>query len=236
MKNILFSSILALLVFTSNSCNLFCEKGKGEVEIETRELTEFDEIDIDGQAKVFINQSNTSYVKVEIDSNLLPFIITEISGMKLKIYEKRCLEEITEFKIYIYTPNITKIYVDGSTELRSVGQIKSENIYLKAKGAGNIKLSLDVDELETLAKGSGNIELKGTANKFEINLDGAGSIGAFDLNAKFVDAEVAGAGTCKISVSDKLDGEVSQSGKIYYKGNPKKVSTNVSGSGSIKAK
>ena len=236
MNKLFLSTLIIFSVFYLNSCNLFCEKGSGEVENETRELAEFDEIDIDGQAKIILKQATSSYVKVVIDSNLLPFIITEVSGMKLKIYEDKCLEEITKYKIYIYTPNITKLYVDGSVELKSSGKIKTEKLFIKTKGSGEIKLSLDVDELETVTKGSGNLDLTGTADDFEIDLDGAGSIEAFSLISKNVDAEVSGAGTCKINVSNKFDGEVSGSGKIYYKGNPKKASTDVSGSGSIKAK
>ena len=102
-----------------------------------------DEINIEGQAKVFIKQSASSSVKIKIDSNLLPYIITEVSGTKLKIYEKKCLEEITEYKIYIYTPNITKLYVDGSIELKCIGKIKTEKLFVKAEGSGEIKLNLE---------------------------------------------------------------------------------------------
>ena len=236
MKKILFALLIVSSIFTINSCNLFCEKGGGDVTKEIRELAEFNEIKIDGQAKVFLKQDSETSVKVVIDSNLLAYIITEVSGEKLKIYEDKCLEEITRYKIYISTPNITKLYVDGAIQLKGEGKIETEKLYIKTEGSGDIKLKLDVDELETDTKGSGNLNLKGTANEFNIELKGAGSIEAFGLTSKKVGAEVSGAGTCEIDVRDKFDGEVSGSGKIYYKGNPKKVSTDVSGSGSIKAK
>ena len=236
MKKILFIILIVPFIFTINSCNLFCEKGGGDVTKEIRTLTEFNEIEIDGQAKVFLKQDSETSVKVIIDSNLLAYVITEVSGGKLKIYEDKCLEEITRYKIYISTPNITKLYVDGAIQLKGEGKIKTEKLYIETKGAGDVKLKLDVDELETETKGSGNLNLKGTADDFDIELEGAGSIEAFGLTSKNIEAEVSGAGTCEIDVRDKFDGDVSGSGKIYYKGNPKKVSTDVSGSGSIKAK
>jgi len=156
--------------------------------------------------------------------------------MKLKIYDDKCLEEITKYEIHITIPNLTSLYVDGSVSVRSESLIKSDNLYVKTKGSGDIHIGVDVEDLETVTKGSGNMKLFGRAIDFEIDLDGAGSIDAYGLLAKTVDAQVDGAGTCKINVSEKFYGDVGGSGKIFYKGNPKKVKTDVSGSGSIKAK
>ena len=236
MKNILLTTLIVFSIFFLNSCNLFCEKGKGDVTKETRELSEFNEIEIDGQAKVFLKQAKTTSVKVVIDSNLLSYVISEVSGNTLKIYEDKCLEEITRYKIYISTPKITKLYVTGAIQLKSEGKIEAKKLHIVTKGSGNVKLKLDVDELETDTKGSGNLNLRGAADNFDIELDGAGSIDAFDLTSKNIEAEVSGAGTCKINVRDKFDGEVNGSGKIIYKGNPKKVNTDIAGSGSIQAK
>jgi len=236
MKKILFIALIIFSIFTISSCNLFCEKGGGDVTKEVRELAKFDKIEIVGQAKVFLKQAKTTSVKVVIDSNLLAYVITEVSGNQLKIYEDKCLEEITRYKIFISTPNITKLYIDGAIQLKGEGKISTKKLQIITKGSGDIKLKLDVDELETETKGSGNLNLKGTADEFEIELKGAGSIDAYGLTSKNVDAEVSGAGTCKIDVRDKFEGSVSGSGKIYYKGNPKKVDTDVSDSGSIEAK
>jgi len=229
-------SFISFTIIVLTSCNIFCEKGTGNPILVVREVMEFDEIDIDGQARVFLEQGTEAKVEVEIDSNLLEFVKTEVSGMKLKIYDDKCLEEITKYEIHITIPNLTSLYVDGSVSVRSESLIKSDNLYVKTKGSGDIHIGVDVEDLETVTKGSGNMKLFGRAIDFEIDLDGAGSIDAYGLLAKTVDAQVDGAGTCKINVSEKFYGDVGGSGKIFYKGNPKKVKTDVSGSGSIKAK
>ncbi len=229
-------SLVGLLVTALSSCNMFCEKGTGNPTSVVRELMEFDEIDIDGQAQVFLEQGTELKVEVETDSNLLEFVKTEVSGMKLKIYDDKCLEELTIYEIRITVPNLSSLYVDGSASVISQGLIKSDNLYIKVKGTGDIELGVDTEDLETITKGSGNLKLTGRTVDFEIDLDGAGSIDAFGLLAKTVDADVEGAGTCKINATEKFYGNVGGSGKIFYKGNPKKVKTDVSGSGSIKAK
>ena len=235
-KSFFYLLFIPLTITFLNSCNIFCEKGTGKPYVAVREVMEFDEIDIDGQATVFLEQGKEVKVEVEIDSNLLEFVKTEVSGMKLKIYDDKCLEEITKYEIHITMPNLSSLYVDGSVSIKSESLIKTDNLFIKTNGSGDIHFGVDTEDLETVTKGSGNLKLFGRAVNFEIDLDGAGSVDAFGLMAKKVDAEVDGAGTCKINVSEKFFGDVGGSGKIYYKGNPKKVKTNVSGSGSIKAK
>ena len=234
MKKIYF---LFVLVFLSlNSCNIFCEKGSGNPITEERTVIEFDEIDLDGSANVFLEQGSKPKLSVVVDSNLQQFVITKVSGMRLEVFEDKCLKEFTRYEVHITTPSLTKVYVDGSVKLNSENMIKTDNLYIKVKGSGDVNLGVDAEDLETVAKGSGNIRLSGRASDFDITLDGAGSVDAFSLLAKNADVEVDGAGVCKINVSEKFEGDVGGSGKIYYKGNPKKVQTDVSGSGSIKAK
>jgi len=238
MKRIsLLIAIVAFLTISfTSSCSLFCEKGTGKVITQKRNVAEFDEIEIDGQATVFLEQAVKASVEVKIDSNLIDFIETDVSGMKLKIKDGKCIEELTEFEVHIKTANLSKLIVGGSVKVKGENTIKSEKLYIKTKSAGEISLSLDVDDLEAVTEGSGEVKLVGRAMQFDIELEGAGSLDAFRLQVKEVDADVTGAGTCKINVSEKFDGDVSGSGKLYYKGNPKKVKTDVSGSGTIQAK
>ncbi|RLD70326.1 MAG: hypothetical protein DRJ10_20495 [Bacteroidetes bacterium] len=235
-KSLFILSFISVAIISLSSCNIFCEKGTGNTTSELREVLEFDEIDINGQATVFIEQGPKVKVEVQIDSNLLEFVKTKVSGMELKIYDDKCFEEVSKYEIHITVPKLTKLYVDGSVSIESGSPIKSNNLYIKTKGSGNINIGVDTDDLEIVTKGSGNMKISGRTSDLEIDLDGSGSIDAFGLIAKKVDADVEGAGVCNINASEKFYGNVGGSGKIYYKGNPKKVKTDVSGSGSIKAK
>jgi hypothetical protein len=231
---ILLAALFVVLSF--NSCSWFCKKGEGNVISKSVQVTDFDEIKIEGQATVFIEQATTPTVKIMIDSNLYQYLDVEVSGMKLKIKERRCMENLTDYKVYITTNRLVELLVDGSVKVTGESTFKSEKIKLLSKSSGEIKLNLDVDELDIHAEGSGMLKLYGRVLDMDINLKGAASLDAFGLQAKNVDAEIDGAGTCKIEVSEKFNAEVGGSGKLYYKGNPKKVNTNVTGSGTIQAK
>ena len=235
-KLLFFLAYSSIIITILSSCNVFCEKGTGSPTIESRDVLEFDEIDIDGQAKVFVEQGPKAKVTVEIDSNLLMFVKTKVSGMKLKVYDDKCFEDVSKYEIHITVPDLTGLYVSGSVNLKSEGIIKTDNLYLKIKDAANVQLNVETEDMETVTKDTGILNLYGKAIDLELDVNDAGSVDAFGLISKNVDADVRDNGLCKINVNTKFRGDVRDNGKIFYKGNPKKVKTNSSDSGSIKAK
>jgi len=236
MKRLRYLPVSIFLIIVSSvfwAC--FCKKGEGKIITEIRTITDFNEIVLDGQAQVYIRQDTFISLKVVTDSNLLANIKTEISGRKLKIYDSRCLKNVTEYKIFLTFKDISEIKVEGSVKLKSDSVIKAENLYISDKSAGEVDLRVDTDELDVETGGSGLLKLSGRALDFELDVDEAGSVEAYALQAKNVDANIYGAGSCKITVSERLNGNIEGSGKIFYKGNPKKVKADISGTGKMVA-
>ncbi len=76
--------------------------------------------------------------------------------------------------------------------------------------------------------------MEGQARDFDGNISGSGKMSAANLLANNVDMNVSGSGSAEVYCSGILNAEISGSGKIYYTGNPDKVNSDVSGSGSVK--
>jgi hypothetical protein len=70
----------------------------------------------------------------------------------------------------------------------------------------------------------------------DVSISGSAAIDAFGLQSQNADVDAKDAGSLKLFVTDKLSGELSGSGNIIYKGNPKNVSTKITGSGTIQSK
>ncbi|MFN8254775.1 MAG: head GIN domain-containing protein [Bacteroidales bacterium] len=234
MKTIAKILPFMIVVLFANSCSMICKKGKGNIRTETRNLTDFDKIQIKGQATVYLVSGLEPKVSVSIDSNLTEFIKTEVSGNKLKIFENRCLKELSEFKILVNINRLTEIEVEGSVNLICDSVLRVDNLDLISESSGEVKLNLDLETLDLQSNGSGFIQLTGRANNFNLKLKSSGSVDANNLIAKNIKFNVTGAGTCEVNVTENLSGEVSSSGKLYYKGNPKKVDTNNTGTGTIR--
>ena len=237
MKKIaIITLLIPFLLLFIESCSMFCEKGRGKIVTETRELSNFDKIEIHGQGQVFLTKGSKPSIKLVIDSNLQKYIKAEVSGTKLEIYENKCIKEISEYKIYITTSSLSDLLVDGSVKLSCDSVFTTNELKIKSTTSGEISLNFDAENIKLDAEGSGLLKLNGRAANFNIESEGAGSVQAYGLLAKNVNFEVTGAGTCEISVSEKLSGEVTGSGKLYYQGNPKKVETNNTGTGIIQTR
>jgi hypothetical protein len=228
--------ILILVLISINSCTCFCKKGDAKVVNEIRQISDIEEIDINGQAEVFIKQGSTPSLKLTIDSSLLEYVRTDVSGKELTIKDRRCFKNLTDYKVYITVSKLSKIYINGSVRLKGDSIFKVKDLYIKNRGSGEVQLNIEVDKLEVDLAGSGNIKLAGRAIELEADVDGAGTLDAFAMQVKEADVSVDGAGSCKIDVSERFYANVGGSGKIFYKGNPKKVKTDISGSGTIQAR
>ena len=240
MKNRLLKlsvSVVAIVLFFTN-----CEaqkygkiKGDGNVINETREVSNFDKISVSGSFDIDLVKGNEGLIKIKIEKNLLPYLITEVENGKLKIRWKRGTNVNTNRGVHliVHFKEINDIASSGSSDINSNDLIKTDNLGVAVSGSGNISLQVDVDELNARVSGSGDLEFKGTADNFKAAMSGSGDIEAFSLETNTANLKISGSADITISVKEELYARVSGSGDITYKGNPKIEDIKVSGSGEV---
>src|SRR5690349_9617341 len=64
-------------------------KGSGNIKEETRTDGPFKSISTSGSYNVYITPGSKNDIRIEADDNLLPFIVTKVSGENLEIYSKK---------------------------------------------------------------------------------------------------------------------------------------------------
>ncbi len=227
-------SILLLSAFTISFSSCFnCEEGSGKIASSTMELSEFDEIVIDLPADVFIKQGNKNSIEIRVDKNLLEFIETKVKRNTLRIKTEKCISKYKVFDIHITAENFDKIELNGSGNVKNSGTLKLEELKIELNGSGKADFKIETVDLETEINGSGEIKYKGYVKNHEIEISGSGKIKAYKLDTKNTEVEISGSGSCKVKVSNKLKAKITGSGNVYYKGNIKKLDTDISGSGKV---
>ena len=86
--------------------------------------------------------------------------------------------------------------------------------------AGNGRASLDVNNLSVNVAGASDFTLTGNAEKAYFTLAGAGRIEALELQTQTTNVNLAGAGTVRISASEKLTISAGGVGTVEYRGSP----------------
>ncbi len=235
MKSKISIAIILLVLAAATSCNFFCENGNGKLVTKNIEVTKFDEIEISGKSKVFIEQGAEPQVTIKADSNLVDLIKFEISGSKLRIFESKCIDKFTELEIHITSTNLKLLDIEDEVIVKGNNTIITEDIHLKAYGSAVLDLSLNAENIKIDANGNSALKLAGRAMDLDIEILNNSQLEAYDLIVKEAEVYLNETTLCKLSVSDKIDGDVNDFAKLYYRGNPKKIQTNQNDEAIIKA-
>ncbi len=217
-KKLLFSlTVLMLAVLACSTVSIGTNQvvGSGKVISETRSVSGFDSVALEGSGAVNITFGTDESVVVKADDNIVPLIETNVQNGTLVIGIKG--------NTGINTSNGILVTV-------TMKSLKS----LSLKGSGSIDATgLVGNDVEIRLAGSGNINVTGTADSVNISLPGSGNIYCDGLQARSATVTLDGSGTITTYASESLDAGIRGSGSIRFKGNPSHVSKNVTGSGSI---
>lgn len=225
---------LFVLIFGTSSCldEMFIE-GNGIVRTEMRDAEGFNEIASSGDFVVTVMPGNSYSVEITAESNLLPYISTNVDGKTLKIRTTgiHSLRQSEQIEIFITTPALKGLALSGSGLIKT-GSFISDDFRITLSGSGDIDTQISTETLKANVSGSGNIFVEGDTFDSEFVISGSGKIKSYDLEQDICNAVISGSGDMYVNVSKSLDARISGSGRINYINYPV-VYSNVSGSGKV---
>lgn len=239
MKKIITTFIFALLLVTATNAQNWGKKkikGNGSVTTETRTTGDYDGIKCAGSMDFILVSGKEGQIKIEGESNLLEYIVTEVKDKNIIVKVKKGVNISSSknkgIKITIPFEDISNVSLAGSGDLISKDQIVTDNLKISLAGAGDVNLNIKTQSVKGAVAGSGDISLKGSTNKLVAKVAGSGDFNSYGLNSNDAEVSVAGSGDVKVSASNNLKARVAGSGDVTYRGNPK-VDKKVAGSGDI---
>ena len=235
LKSIVFLSVSLLFLTSCLAQNNRRVKGSGNIIQETRKVGSFEKVGVSGAFDVFLVKGNEGHLDIKIEDNLLPYLVTEVDGGKLKIKWKKGTNISTRKNVVITVQfkGINAVALTGSGDIISKDKIKADHFETAVSGSGDIELEVEANSLKAAVSGSGDIVLRGSTKIFEAAVAGSGDIGAYNLKSEKAEVKVSGSGDIELTVSKELKARVSGSGDIDYRGNPKIQDIKVSGSGDV---
>lgn len=220
------------IVIDFNGCGMKTVKGSGNLVMEERHLSEFDQICLKGTGKVTLTKGDRQYLKIRTDENVMRLIETNVRNGKLEISHGKWNLRPSTLDYFITVKDLKGTSISGSGDINGQDRFVSDNFYTDVSGSGNISLNLEVAQLDSDISGSGSIQLRGRANSYDASITGSGKISAFDMEAKNTFITITGSGDCRVNVLEKLRAKITGSGDVRYKGHPR-ISKKITGSGSV---
>lgn len=215
---LLLVPLFLIMVFTGCrgfgfGCHGYGVRGSGNTKDETRNLSDFKEIEIGGAFDVEVICGEKPSIQLTGDDNILPLIKTEVDGSTLHIYTNKNINPRRKLHLRIATESLERLDESGACDI-NVSGINTESFVVNVSGASKLNLS-------------------GKTGHFRMDLSGAGKVSAKDLVCEVADVEISGAAKAEVFASENLRAEISGVGNLDYYGNPKNISKSISGVGSI---
>ena len=233
MKKYIPLALIFIAIIAVSGCIGQGITGSGKVVNETRQVSGFNQINLNGAGELIITQGNKESLTIQADDNLLPYIKTNVNNNNLTISFDNIMPLPTQsVKIYLTVKDINSITTSGSGKINS-NNLKANNLNINVNGAGEGNLNnLNAQTLKIIISGAGKMTLSGNVNEQNIDISGAGEYNAANLSSKITNLSINGAGRGTVKVSDVLNAMINGGGEIKYIGNPKVVQQ-VNGAGDI---
>ncbi len=210
-----------------------------------RRVSNFTKITLIGSNDVIYTQGNTTSVKVVGKASDVDNILTTVTQGTLVIktraqggkfgFKFGSLSD--DVKVYVTSPDITQIRLQGSGDFKTSKKIDSDNLMVTMVGSGDIDLKNVICDKFTLdMRGSGDVEVDklccATAN---LSIRGSGDIDINEEKVTTTNAEIYGSGDMDLHLSQcgTVNCKVFGSGDISLSGTLRHLNKSCKGSGDI---
>ena len=243
MKRVIPAIILAMT--TLAACDMFidCIDGNGNVETELRDAVPFTAIANETSFHVNYIQDDEYSITVEAESNILPYIETDITSGALEIRTIRgvhCLNYTRHPVVTVTAPHISEIVSAGSgdffsgplsgTDVKIVnsgsgditaGTITGTEVSIVISGSGNV-ITDDIasTSMKATLSGSGDLTMSGEAVTSRYVVSGSGTAFSRYFASDNATVTMSGSGSVYATVNDNLNAVISGSGNLYLLGDP----------------
>lgn len=186
---------------------------------------------ITGNFKVVLIPDADFALKVNGNKNTVSSVQSKMAGIILNISVADGTKDSAT--LYISFKELNQITINGSCNVSSTKQIKSDDMKLDLEGTARGSMDLKIGMLTFISNTDGNFNLTGKADKVVATVKGDGALDLSQLKADEVRLDFGTDTDMKIFAHD-LNVTMGGAGNITYYGNPKKKVFAVHGTGEPK--
>lgn len=230
-----FSALLLFITAISlSSCDIFGERGRGELKTETRNVDNFHALEVTVPGDVEVRVGTEYSVEVTCESSVIGYLETVEDNGVLKIHFDRDVFDVDDLRIRVTAPHWDSFKIDGSADVDVPDAISGTELKIGITGSGDIKVfNADFEKFDTRVTGSGDVFLAGSGDDLKCSVSGSGDVDVLDCPVKTATVTVSGSGNVRLTATESLHVTISGSGDVEYDGNPQ-VTSQVSGSGNVR--
>ena len=219
----------SLVLLALGSCNKFLLSDI----IETNEYSiegTYTELQVENAFDVTVSDTATK-ITVYADQNVMPYVIVEKVGDKLKIHLKSFnfnIGMVLNEVVLPYNPDLKKVNLSGDSEFHSAYGLEGDEVEVKLSGASDFYCDIDAEEVEIDLSGASTINGNLTATELDLDLSGA-SNATLTGQVTTLDIELSGASNAYLHCDGSIKVSLSGASDLHYTGDASTTGSNTSG-------
>jgi hypothetical protein len=169
-------------------------EGNGVPARDERAIATVPALEVNGTITVDVHVGPVTSLVVEADSNLLPYVRTELRGDRLVIEKERSFRTNHPVRVTYTVPRLADVRHNGSGYL-SVQDLNGGPLVVEERGSGSVLLTGRVAHLDAVLNGSGTIDATTLQSAGgNLTLNGSGRIVAGRMQGERLAANLNGSG------------------------------------------
>jgi hypothetical protein len=255
-RPVLFLVLVAAIAVLSVAagCDAVVITGSGETATWDMDYTDFNKIEVSSAFEVEIIRADDYLVRITIDKTLYEYLRIDQRGSTLRIGLKPNITfQKTTQQAVINLPDLHQLELSGASKAAVTGFLVTHSLDFELSGASQMNLGptiasnsdfklsgasratgdIQMDDGKLDLSGASTLELSGSGDDIAIRGSGASSLTLPDFELATAEVNLSGASRAVISVSNRMDINLSGGSRLEYSGDPKLGSLNVSGGSTI---
>ena len=233
MNKIVFIAITFIFLACDSDNGSDCFKKEGAIVQRDIELASFTEIIVFERVQLFIEEGSVQKVVLESGENLINDIEVKVEGTLLSIIDNNTCNFIRDYditKVFVTSPNISKIRNSSSLEIRSIGVLSYPELTLYSEdyenediyhNNGDFNLNVNVEEIQIISNGFSTFRLQGNTDKAFFGLyAGNTRILAENLIVKDLRLFHRSSNNMVVNPMESIQGEIFSVGNVIAKNRP----------------
>ncbi len=218
------SAVLILFVSCNSEDSWDCFKTAGKVQIEYRDLEDFDKVSIFDKVEVELIQSDKNGIEIRAGKNLISGVVSKIEGDRLVIQNQnkcellRNSDHIINLKLFFDSLINIQVYSSGSVFSRDTLFLKKLNISKQSNG--DLSITLKSENVFIYSNEYGDALINGKIGNVSIRQQGVGMVDFSRCQIDSASIFTQGPGQIQIFSKYKIQGEIIRTGKVVLFGDP----------------
>jgi hypothetical protein len=231
--------IVLLLMLSLTSCNgnlnlIDGIDGSGNVVTEKRNIeTPFTKIQASTGVEVILEQGSPSEVEVEVDDNLMKYIVTRVENGTLILKIDGNINTMESAIVRVKTKTIEGLESSSGASIKTISKLSGTSLTLKTSSGSTIQADLEYEKVSCESTSGSEIKLSGKALALETISSSGSEIDAKDLAANEITAQSTSGSNTTVNPIVLLNAKASSGSSIEYVKKPKKVIKEENSGGSV---